>query len=245
MTMLPAIPEPSSTPVPALLDACEAVVMWAEECDDLPLVEDIYERMADVVRWLSRNDHALAAQASLRRLEERIGQLLGPAEVGGDRGNQYTGGKSQIPHAEPATSLPPNRASEFRKIAAHPEVVDEVIAEATEDSPPSRRKVLEAIKSLEQAAKDAHRAEVDEQKAWAKSITPDDYDPAEDERSATIQRAILSAERGVAALAAYTLDEVLSALDHSNPRVRDVVYPTYTAKLRYVVETIEAFRGIA
>ena len=52
----------------------------------------------------------------MRRLEIRIGQLLGPAEHGGDRTKQVQ-----------RDELAPQQRHEFRQMAAHPDVVDDVI----------------------------------------------------------------------------------------------------------------------
>jgi hypothetical protein len=60
-----------------------------------------------------------------------VGDLLGPAEHGGDRKSD------QVPHAELDHDIPANRRSEFRKMAANPDIVEEVAAEGTDDNPPS------------------------------------------------------------------------------------------------------------
>jgi hypothetical protein len=72
----------------------------------------------------------------MRRLEVRIGQLLGPASRGGDRKSD------QVNRDE--LDLSPQERNSFRKMAEHPEIVDAVIAESSDDEPPSRRKVLGA-----------------------------------------------------------------------------------------------------
>lgn len=165
-TYLPAIPEPSGTPVPALLDACDAVVAWAEQCDDYAMVRDVYDRMAAIAEYLARQEHARSAQAAMRRIEVRLGELSGPAEHGGDRRSD------QVSRERLDRDLPRNDLYKFRKMAAHPDIVDQIIDESTEQAPASRAKVLDAIRNLERAARDA--AEWDkglaEQREQAKSF---------------------------------------------------------------------------
>jgi hypothetical protein len=73
----------------------------------------------------------------MRRLEVRIGQLLGPAKPGPQ------------PESSVATEdrdLSRHERHEFRQMAANPEAVEDIIATSTDDEPPSRRKVMAAIK---------------------------------------------------------------------------------------------------
>lgn len=211
MNNLPAIPEPATTPVPALLDACEAVVAWADSCDDIGLVREVHDRMAAIAEYLARQDHARAAQTAMRRIEVRIGELLGPgAGPGRPPGNS--------PHAA-NSGLPNNRASEFRKMAAHPEVVEEVIADSTEQAPPSRSKVLDAIKQLEQVAKEA-KAERDADKAWEDGLKKSE-NPAEDRRRQLIQMQLIGLIDEINDLTKYTPDDYRWALATGFAHVAD------------------------
>lgn len=47
------------------------------------------------------------------------------------------------------SSLTRQQIYEFRQMAKHPDIVEKVIAESTDDSPASRRKVLRAIAAEE------------------------------------------------------------------------------------------------
>lgn len=71
--------------------------------------------------------------AAMRRLEVRIGELLGPAD---NRGPATLGRD---------LGLGPDERHDFREMASHPEVVEAVIAESTDEEPASRRKVLEGL----------------------------------------------------------------------------------------------------
>lgn len=65
----------------------------------------------------------------MRRMEQRIGVLIGPAEHGGDR-------KSDQVDRDPLDPLTPSQRRDFRKLAEHADIVDEVIAESSDASPP-------------------------------------------------------------------------------------------------------------
>jgi Fe-S-cluster formation regulator IscX/YfhJ len=71
----------------------------------------------------------------MRRLEARIGELL-PREQG-QRSDLLPNHGEEV--------LNDRQKAEFRQMAAHPEIVEQVIAESTDDAPASRRKVMEAI----------------------------------------------------------------------------------------------------
>lgn len=71
----------------------------------------------------------------MRRLEVRIGQLLGPTSNGKRHDLE--------PSLAKEGSLNKNQRREFRQMAEHPEVIEEVIAESTDDKPASRRTVMQ------------------------------------------------------------------------------------------------------
>lgn len=65
--------------------------------------------------------------AAMRRLEVRIGELLGPSQHGGDRKSDAR----QVDHDR--LDLSKDQRREFRRMADHPEVVEDVIAESTDE----------------------------------------------------------------------------------------------------------------
>lgn len=245
MSNLPAIPEPTTSTLPTLLAACDAVVAWADTCDDLGTVREIYDRFAAIAEYLSRRDAAREANAAMRRLEVRIGQLLPPPEpVGRPAGNS-----ARVPSSE----IGARDAARFRKMAAHPEAVEAVIAESTEPKPASRRAVLAKIaadqldKIKAAIAADARTdadLEAAEDAAFIASITPPDYDPTFDRFSAAVCEAIISAEYGIAKLAGFTADDIRRALDHPNPKVRDIIRPQNLATLAGIVAVADKFREL-
>lgn len=144
MTAL-AIPQPQAVGVVDLPSLCERATVWVEQAHDVAEIKDNLNRFAAIDRYmeLTGADHRKPVQATMRRFEVRI------AEVSPARQGERTD-LQPIPHEEEV--IPANRLSEFRQMAANPDVVDEVINESTDEDPPSRRKVMKAIKQRRNGA---------------------------------------------------------------------------------------------
>lgn len=129
--------EPSSIAV--VFDQCSAIEAWAETCESVADLHAAAAKLSAVDAYLTRTSiegRGLVAR-SMRRLEFRIGNLLGPAEpvAGPGRGKPST----------TTDGLSRDQRSDFRQMAEHPDVVEDVIAGSTDDAPASRRKVMAAI----------------------------------------------------------------------------------------------------
>jgi hypothetical protein len=138
----PAVVAHEPTSLAAVHDQCAAIEAWAEACESVPELRDASNKLAAIDTYLERTSIEGRARtaAAMRRLEVRIGQLLGPAEKGRpSNGN--------VPREE---RLPGNRRHDFRQMAEHEDVVEEVIADSTDEDPASRRKVTEAIRRRRQ-----------------------------------------------------------------------------------------------
>jgi hypothetical protein len=138
----PAVVAHEPTSLAAVHDQCAAIEAWAEACESVPELRDASNKLAAIDTYLERTSIEGRARtaAAMRRLEVRIGQLLGPAEKGRpSNGN--------VPREE---HLPGNRRHDFRQMAEHEDVVEEVIADSTDEDPASRRKVTEAIRRQRQ-----------------------------------------------------------------------------------------------
>ena len=138
---VPALPAPS-TITPAELAALGAgLVDWCQTVDDIAQVKDVSARWAAITEYARRTsrDGIAEAEAVLRRLETRIGQL--------DKSRQ--GARTDLElctYGRRSSELHWRTASEFRLMAKHPEIVEAVIADSTDANPPSRRKVVGAIR---------------------------------------------------------------------------------------------------
>lgn len=82
MSALALVAEPSSLVV--VHDQCAAVEAWAEQCDSVPELKDAANKLAAIDEYLLRTateGRGRVAEAN-RRLEVRIGVLLGPPMPG-------------------------------------------------------------------------------------------------------------------------------------------------------------------
>lgn len=125
--------EPSS--LVAVEDQCSQIEAYAETCGSVPELRDLSNRLAAIDEYLNRTSTEGRARvaAAMRRLEARIGELDDKRKPG--------------PSSSVATDeLTRHERYEFRQMAEHPEVVEEVIAESTDEVPASRRKVMERIR---------------------------------------------------------------------------------------------------
>lgn len=113
MTAL-AIREPSS--LVEVDSQCAAIEVWAEQCESVPELRDAGNRLAAIDEYLNRTstEGRSRVAAAMRRLEARIGSLLGPRPA-----NQH------VPSVA-TECIDKHQRSEFRAMAEHPEVVEEV-----------------------------------------------------------------------------------------------------------------------
>lgn len=120
----------------AVHDQCAQVEAWAEQCASIPELRDAGNKLAAIDQYLAKtsSEGRERVAATLRRLEVRIGKLLGPAVVGAHSS------------ANEGAELTPNQRSEFRAMAEHEEVVEQVIAGSSNEALASRAKVTSAIK---------------------------------------------------------------------------------------------------
>lgn len=134
--------QPSS--LVAVDDQCARVEAWAETVTSIPDLQDANNKLGAIDEYLSltASEGRARVAAARRRLEVRIGSLLGPAEHGGDRRSDQV----RRDELDPAP-LSPQQRSEFRKMAADSGTVEDVIAGSSDEAPASRSKVLDSIKT--------------------------------------------------------------------------------------------------
>lgn len=138
---LPAI-STQPTSLVAVEDQCARIEAWAETCDSVPALRDAGNKLAAIDEYLrltSTEGRAIVA-ATRRRLEAWIGDLL-PDPVPGER-TDLSSATDRLDDG-----LTKDQRSEFRSMAAHRDVVEDVIAASTDEVPASRRKVTDAIKA--------------------------------------------------------------------------------------------------
>lgn len=137
MTGLAIATQPSS--LVAVDDQCAAVEAWAYQCESVAELQDAKNKLAAIDEYLelTSTEGRGRVAAAMRRLEVRIGQLLGPATPNGKGSGSVT--------TDP-DDLSRHQRHEFRQMAENEEVVEKVISESTDEAPASRRKVTAAIK---------------------------------------------------------------------------------------------------
>ncbi len=136
---------------------CRSIEVWAEHCDSIPDITDARNKLAAIEQYVAATSKDGRAQiaAAQRRLEIRIGILLGPAKAGNPTGANQHGGTSlasEVPPTDAADSaLSANERSQFRNMADHPDIVEAVIDESDDESPASRRRTLDEINRAKHA----------------------------------------------------------------------------------------------
>lgn len=159
---LPVLPSEQSITPAELAQYGEQIVAWAEQTDDVAEVRESASKWAAITEYVRRTskEGIADAEAVLRRLEVRVGQLLGPPQPGKRTDLSVTTDGSDEVNRQTRTDL--------RDMAEHADIVEQVIAESNDESPPSRRKVIAAIRDHKQrhveSAMDAELAEAIEER---------------------------------------------------------------------------------
>lgn len=122
---------------------CQQIESWSESCTDIGEMHEVKAKLSAIDQYIAQTstEGRAAVSATVRRLEVRIGVVLGEAKPGNPTGANQHGGTS----AAPDVPLTKHERSEFRKMADAADVVEEVIAASTDDKPASRAKVLGEI----------------------------------------------------------------------------------------------------
>jgi N6-adenosine-specific RNA methylase IME4 len=136
------MPEPATVESAQAATLAARVVCWADTIDDVAALDDARARLAAIEQYLKRRDGCVAAELAraTRMVEVRIGQVLGPAELGR---NQH----SEDLFAIKSSDMPHRVRHDFRMMAAHAD--DPAVADAIEKGA-SRAEVLRVC----------HRAEI-------------------------------------------------------------------------------------
>ena len=167
--------EPTSLAV--VYDNCERIEAWAETCTDVAELRDYMNKcsaMSEYMR-LTSTEGVARIEAAKRHLEVRVGVLLGPPR----QGQKAMGGGPLL--SEEDVRIAAAQRSDFRAMAADPETVEEVIAASSDDAPPTRKKVMDAIKSkragndADNAFRKLHKHEADKRVAKAREMADAGY----------------------------------------------------------------------
>lgn len=121
---------------------CRAAEQWAADEEDVTAIREAQRRLSMIDRYLATksDEGRREVAAAMRRLEMRIGELLGPAERGGDRRSD------QVDRDLLDDGLTRYERRDFRDMAEHRDEVEQIIDESSDEHPASRRSVLAAIR---------------------------------------------------------------------------------------------------
>lgn len=138
MTSL-AIPQPSQ--LVDVLNLCQSVEAQLPHVDDVAALKDAAAKMRAIDQYvaLTSTEGRQAIAATVRRIEVRVGEVLG-APMPGTRTDLQPLGRDQ------EVVVSDRERHDFRQMAAHPEIVEAEIAKGTDERPTSRRQVMQAIR---------------------------------------------------------------------------------------------------
>lgn len=150
--LVPVSGEPMS--LAAVDDVCTRLETWADQTADVDALNEARSKLAAVDAYIARTSKEGRGRvaATDRRLETRIGKLLGPAKLDHDRSPGATSSANDL-------GLTPNERHAFRQMAEHEDIVETEVAKSTDERPTSRRTILNAIKK----ARADERAKLDEE----------------------------------------------------------------------------------
>lgn len=123
----------------------KAVLFLAYNANDSATVVDLHARWCALTEYLelTSSEGLAEAESTKMLLLQRIGEL-NPPQPGPGRGHQ------EKKNPDNGNLLGKNRMTEARKLAANPDIVNDVIDEGTDDDPPSKAKALKQIKAREE-----------------------------------------------------------------------------------------------
>lgn len=129
------IHEPTS--LVSVAEQCDMVERWAETCESIAELRDASNKLAAIDEYLHRTNIEGRGRlaATLRRLEVRIGALLGTSP-GRGRPTEKLHHDVNFSHQQ---------RNQFRDMAEHSDIVEALAEQSTDEHPLSRRRVLQAI----------------------------------------------------------------------------------------------------
>ena len=130
------LPNPAEITAAQLHNLCAMTVQQAQLTDDIGEVKDMAAKWSAIDEYVARTSIEGRAEiaATLRRLELRIGVLLGPGKRGNPNGQLRSGAQ-----------LDRDQRRKFRQLAAHPDIVEDIIAASTDETPATRKRILDEI----------------------------------------------------------------------------------------------------
>jgi hypothetical protein len=222
------VPQPS--PGVDVFGICQAIEAQLAEVSDVTTLKDVAARLGAIDQYIAATTSQGRAQvqATIRRIEVRVGEVLGEPQR--FHGNAHRKKDSLANES----SLTANERHQFRQMADNPDVVDDVIGASTDDAPPSRSKILDAIAAKKAAAKAAEQAADAEDREWLDSLGPV-TDAAGDRKRQQIHMAIIAVDDATKQLDRYTADDIDWAIQTAFEHLR----PAMTNQLRSALRRLQ------
>lgn len=138
-TTLSAIPQPSQ--LVDVLTMCQSIEAQLPYVDDVAVLKDGAAKLRAIDEYvaLTSSEGRQAIAATVRRIEVRVGEVLGRVEFG-----ERTDLQPSV--VTEGSALTKHERHDFRQMASHPEIVEAEIAKGSDEHPTSRRQVLQAIR---------------------------------------------------------------------------------------------------
>lgn len=151
--MLLSIPQPSQ--LVDVLTMCQSIESQLPYVDDIAVLKDGAAKLRAIDEYvaLTNSEGRQAISSTVRRIEMRVGEVLGEATR--YHGNQYDE-RDSISNE----SLNKDERHLFRQMAANPEIVEQEIAKGTDERPTTRRQILSAIREAHKRQDEAMTEEL-------------------------------------------------------------------------------------
>lgn len=149
-----AIPSPNA--VADVHSLCGHIEAALPTITDVDMLHDAKAKLTAIDAYIAMTstEGRAQVQATVRRITQRVGEVLG---------DKRQGERTDLSGAHEKSPLSTDERYVARKFAEHPDVVEDVIAASDDFNPPSERKVLNAIRAKEQSQQMARdEAELDE-----------------------------------------------------------------------------------
>jgi hypothetical protein len=222
-----AIPQPSQ--LVDVLNVCQSVEAQLPYVEDVAMLKDAAAKMRAIDQYvaLTSTEGRQAIAATVRRIEQRIGEVKGVAQNGGDRrSDQFGHDQTEI--------LTPRQLHDFRQMAAHPDIVEAEIAKGTDERPTSHRQVMQAIQAKKQELQAQRRSEDAEDAAFVAGLGPAN-DVAGDRKRQEVHMAIIAVHSATKTLARFTADDIAWAISTAVEHVAEQM----TDQLRSALRVLE------
>jgi hypothetical protein len=222
-----AIPQPSQ--LVDVLNLCQSVEAQLPYVEDVAMLKDAAAKMRAIDQYvaLTSTEGRQAIAATVRRIEVRVGEVLGEAVAGVNQ------------HSEPYVAtegfvLTHHERHDFRQMAAHPDIVEAEIAKGTDERPTSRRQVIQAIQAKKQELQAQRRSEDAEDAAFVAGLGPAN-DVAGDRKRQEVHMAIIAVHSATKTLARFTADDIAWAISTAVEHVAEQM----TDQLRSALRVLE------